>query len=104
MKNSCYYYQTTTIHKKKFSRAERAKRSQRGFPDWDALGGARVAIADAGAMEGVAVLRPTDDCFRSWIAETGAPAALIRPDRYVYATIRDRNDLVQKLSSLASSL
>lgn len=73
-------------------------------PDWDALGGARVAIADAGAMEGVAVLRPTDDCFRSWIAETGAPAALIRPDRYVYATIRDRNDLVQKLRSLASSL
>ena len=66
--------------------------------------GVRVAIADASAMEGVAVLRPTDDCFRSWIAETGAPAALIRPDRYVYATIRDRNDLVQKLSSLASSL
>ena len=51
------------------------------------------SCAPIGLRGEVQVFRETDGRFARWCNRTGLSAVLIRPDRYVYAGIRDRAEL-----------
>ena len=49
----------------------------------------------------VQVLTESSSCFIKWCKVTGADAAIIRPDRYVYAEINRKDKLIENLMLLA---
>jgi 3-(3-hydroxy-phenyl)propionate hydroxylase len=77
---------------------------------WTRLGGLRMVIAtEAGSKpaqveNGIEYLRDTGDTLARWQDRANASAVLVRPDRYVYATVTDRADLVAKVGRLADVL
>src|SRR6476661_187557 len=73
------------------------------------LGALRVVLRsiDAGPDapgQDVITLRAKDDLFASWLVETGATAAVIRPDRYVYGVAGTASQLTQLIRSLEDAL
>ena len=73
------------------------------------LGALRVVLraSDAGAHapgQDVITLSAKDDLFASWLVETGAMAAVIRPDRYVYGVAGTASQLTQLIRSLEDAL
>src|SRR5262245_27879821 len=56
------------------------------------------------AEPGIVLLMAKDDLFADWLTETGAVAAVIRPDRYVYGVARTPADLTQPVDELAGAL
>jgi 3-(3-hydroxy-phenyl)propionate hydroxylase len=73
------------------------------------IGGARVLLrspADATQVvpPDVVVLTEQDPLFANWLAESGAAAAVVRPDRYVYGVARTPDDLQPLLDRLSKSL
>ena len=50
------------------------------------------------------MLSTTDDLFADWLAETGAVAAVVRPDRYVYGAARTPADLTRLVRQLSDTL
>jgi len=74
---------------------------------WQRLGGcglvvpAQDAIADLTDTARYETLPETGDRLARWREETGVTAMLVRPDRYIYASVADRTDLLSKLDRLA---
>ena len=73
------------------------------------LGARRVVLrpsADAGksAAPDVLTLTANDDLFADWLAETGATAAVVRPDRYVYGVARTPVELARLVGDLSRAL
>jgi 3-(3-hydroxy-phenyl)propionate hydroxylase len=60
---------------------------------WDHIGGRQIAAAG-----------DVDGRFSAWLASTGAVAAIVRPDRYVYGLARDAGDLEDLLRRLIDQL
>jgi 3-(3-hydroxy-phenyl)propionate hydroxylase len=52
----------------------------------------------------VVVLTAQDLLFANWLAENGAVAAVVRPDRYLYGIARTPADLQPLLDRLSKSL
>jgi 3-(3-hydroxy-phenyl)propionate hydroxylase len=73
------------------------------------IGGVRVLLrspddANQVASPNVVLLTEQDALFANWLAETGAVAAVVRPDRYVYGVARTATDLQHLLDHLSKSL
>jgi 3-(3-hydroxy-phenyl)propionate hydroxylase len=62
------------------------------------------ASASTPGPRGIIMLTPKDALFANWLDETGAMAAVVRPDRYVYGVARDRSELRRLLAQLDSTL
>jgi 3-(3-hydroxy-phenyl)propionate hydroxylase len=45
-----------------------------------------------------------DDLFANWLVETGATAAVVRPDRYVYGVAVSAPDLGRLVGALGGAL
>jgi len=77
---------------------------------WQRLGGHSLVILAQDAIaspQGIArydTLPETGDRLARWRKETGVTAMLVRPDRYIYASVADRSDLQSKLDRLALRL
>jgi 3-(3-hydroxy-phenyl)propionate hydroxylase len=68
----------------------------------EAIGRAFAIVGDAELLDGLethAVLLP--GVGMDWLAEHGARAAILRPDRYIYALVRDRQELLAATSRTA---
>ncbi len=59
-----------------------------------------IAVDDRGAMTLVA----KDELFANWLVETGATAAVVRPDRYVYGVADSAPDLARLVGELGGAL
>ena len=73
------------------------------------LGGVRVVLrpeADsiAGGNRDLMTLVAKDELFANWLIDTGASAAVIRPDRYVYGVASNATELVLLVNNLARTL
>jgi 3-(3-hydroxy-phenyl)propionate hydroxylase len=74
------------------------------------LGARHVALrsrADAGSKStppDVIGLTAKDDLLADWLAETGAAAAVVRPDRYVYGIARTPAELARLIDQLSDAL
>src|SRR3954454_14521585 len=73
------------------------------------LGAVRVVLrsdADGIAADrrGVMTLATKDELFANWLVETGATAALVRPDRYVYGVAGSAPDLPRLVGELGRAL
>jgi 3-(3-hydroxy-phenyl)propionate hydroxylase len=72
------------------------------------LGAVRVVLRSTTAIEApeqdVITLRAKDDLFANWLVETGAMAAVVRPDRYVYGVARTEPDLARLVGDLEGAL
>lgn len=64
---------------------------------------ANAAGPDAPGQD-VITLRAKDDLFARWLVETGATAAVIRPDRYVYGVAGTASQLTRLIRSLEDAL
>ena len=72
-----------------------------GWVDAAGWPGNRVAIGGCGpAPDGTLAVRETADLFSTWMARHGARAVIVRPDRTVFGTARDADDLACLLASL----
>jgi 3-(3-hydroxy-phenyl)propionate hydroxylase len=62
--------------------------------------------ADGIAVDGrgVMTLAAKDDLFANWLVETGATAAVVRPDRYVYGIAGSAPDLAKLVGELGGAL
>ena len=49
-------------------------------------------------------LTAKDELFANWLVETGATAAVVRPDRYVYGVASTASDLARLIRSLEGAL
>ena len=49
-------------------------------------------------------LAAKDELFANWLIETGATAAVVRPDRYVYGVASNATELVLLVNNLARTL
>ena len=70
------------------------------------IGALRVLLgakADA-SQQDFTVLTPKDQLFADWLDETGAMAALVRPDRYVYGVARTAPELERLIDDLFNAL
>jgi 3-(3-hydroxy-phenyl)propionate hydroxylase len=69
---------------------------------WRRIGGERVVIGGpaAAAAGGIHHLAERGDLFAGWMTRHGAAAVVVRPDRYVYGTARDRGALNRMVESL----
>jgi 2-polyprenyl-6-methoxyphenol hydroxylase-like FAD-dependent oxidoreductase len=67
------------------------------------IGGAE-AVFGLSSMFGGAPISDTNGVYARWFDETGAVAAIVRPDSYVYGTVRDAADLPALLGGLLSAL
>jgi 3-(3-hydroxy-phenyl)propionate hydroxylase len=70
------------------------------------IGALRVLLgakADA-SQQDFNVLTPKDQLFADWLDETGAMAALVRPDRYVYGVARTAPELERLIDDLFNAL
>jgi 3-(3-hydroxy-phenyl)propionate hydroxylase len=73
------------------------------------LGAARVVLcshADGISADGrgVMTLAVQDELFANWLVETGATAAVVRPDRYVYGVAGSAPDLARLVGELGDAL
>jgi 3-(3-hydroxy-phenyl)propionate hydroxylase len=71
----------------------------------EAIGQRFAIVGDAALLDGLAtsaVLLP--DIAMDWLVEHGARAAILRPDRYIFALARDRVELEAAMIALARSL
>jgi 3-(3-hydroxy-phenyl)propionate hydroxylase len=78
------------------------------------LGAARVVLrshADGNAVDDIAadasgamILVAKDELFANWLVETGATAAVVRPDRYVYGVAGSAPDLARLVGELGGAL
>jgi 3-(3-hydroxy-phenyl)propionate hydroxylase len=73
------------------------------------LGALRVVLrpeADsiAGGNRDLMTLVAKDELFANWLIDTGASAAVIRPDRYVYGVASNATELVLLVNNLARTL
>ena len=74
------------------------------------LGARRVVLRSRGCVAGrladpdVIALTATDGLFADWLAETGAAAAVVRPDRYIYGLARTQAELARLIDDLSRSL
>jgi 3-(3-hydroxy-phenyl)propionate hydroxylase len=73
------------------------------------LGAVRVVLcsdADGIAADGsgVMILVAKDELFANWLLETGAMAAVVRPDRYVYGVAGSAPDLARLVGELGGAL
>src|SRR5262245_35002812 len=88
--------------------ASPAQRAPARFPRPRGRSAARAAVAarphSRPAEPGIVLLMAKDDLFADWLTETGAVAAVIRPDRYVYGVARAPADLTQLVDELAGAL
>ena len=55
-------------------------------------------------VHGFTALKAKDALFADWLDETGAVAAVVRPDRYVYGIARSTPELEPLLNDLSSAL
>ncbi|HEX9327813.1 MAG TPA: hypothetical protein VF915_14910, partial [Reyranella sp.] len=70
----------------------------------EAIGQRFTIVGDAALLDGLetsAVLLA--DVGMDWLVEHGAQAAILRPDRYIYALVRDRDELQAATLQLARS-
>ena len=65
---------------------------------------AQNAVATSRLTGRQATLPETGDRLARWRNETGVTAMLVRPDRYIYASVADRLDLEAKLDTLSERL
>jgi 3-(3-hydroxy-phenyl)propionate hydroxylase len=83
---------------------------EREFGPLRRLGAQRVVLrspADAASKPtapDVVTLTAKDDLLADWLAETGAAAAVVRPDRYVYGIARTPAELARLVSDLSRAL
>jgi 3-(3-hydroxy-phenyl)propionate hydroxylase len=79
---------------------------QASLAGWRRLGGARVVIAaDAGAASGdILHFVERGTLFADWMARLGAAAVVVRPDRYVYGTARDADELNRMVERLGRQI
>jgi 3-(3-hydroxy-phenyl)propionate hydroxylase len=73
------------------------------------LGAVRVVLrlhADGIAADGrgVMTLAAKDELFANWLVETGATAAVVRPDRYVYGVAGSAPDLARLVGELGGAV
>lgn len=73
------------------------------------LGAVRVVLrlhADGIAADGrgVMTLAAKDELFANWLVETGATAAVVRPDRYVYGVAGSAPDLARLVGVLGGAM
>ena len=74
------------------------------------IGARRVALqsstddASKSAALDIITLTAKDDLFAQWLAETGATAAVVRPDRYVYGVARTPAELARLVGDLGREL
>jgi 3-(3-hydroxy-phenyl)propionate hydroxylase len=73
------------------------------------LGAVRVvlcsdAVGIAADGSGVMILVAKDELFENWLLETGAMAAVVRPDRYVYGVAGSAPDLARLVGELGGAL
>jgi 3-(3-hydroxy-phenyl)propionate hydroxylase len=76
-----------------------------GRPMDEAIGRRFAVVGDAALLEGLvtdAVSLP--GAGAAWLAEHDVRAAILRPDRYVFAVVRDRAELEAALRTLATML
>jgi 3-(3-hydroxy-phenyl)propionate hydroxylase len=69
----------------------------------DAIGQRFAVVGNPALLEGLetsAMLLPGVGV--DWLAQHGARAAILRPDRYIYAVVRDRQELVAATSRTAT--
>ncbi|MEQ8698380.1 MAG: bifunctional 3-(3-hydroxy-phenyl)propionate/3-hydroxycinnamic acid hydroxylase [Bauldia litoralis] len=77
---------------------------------WRALGGRRLVISETETPEvapsptGVEVLGDAEGAYARWRKRTGGQAVLVRPDRYVYASVPDEAGLAASLDRLTAML
>lgn len=72
---------------------------------WVEIGGIeRAIVADKDAGADPRVLREDGSIFADWQSGHGFTSVLVRPDRYVYGTVRDRAGLVRHVRHLAGLL
>jgi 3-(3-hydroxy-phenyl)propionate hydroxylase len=71
---------------------------------WRHLGGTRVTIGDAMPPPGVLAFCETGTPLRDWMEGHGAEAAIVRPDRVVYAVAGSAAELVWHVAALAAAL
>lgn len=72
---------------------------------WRRLGGERVVIAADAAESGDAVhFVERGTLFADWMARLGAAAVVVRPDRYVYGTACDANELNRMVERLGRQI
>jgi 3-(3-hydroxy-phenyl)propionate hydroxylase len=64
----------------------------------------RSTTAIEAPKQDVITLRAKDDLFANWLVETGAMAAVVRPDRYVYGVARTAPDLARLVGDLEGAL
>jgi 3-(3-hydroxy-phenyl)propionate hydroxylase len=73
------------------------------------LGAVRVVLCShaygiAADGRGVMTLAAKDELFANWLLETGATAAVVRPDRYVYGVAGSAPDLARLVGELGGAL
>ena len=71
--------------------------------DWAALGGTE-AVFGLSRCVGVGDLSDTGGLYTRWFDETGAAAAIIRPDSHIYATAESAETLPARLDALLRAL
>jgi len=71
--------------------------------DWKAIGGDAARFGLASTVGG-AELSDTGGVYSRWFDETGAIAAIVRPDSHIYAVIRTPDDLAPVVCDLLASL
>ena len=70
----------------------------------EAIGQRFAIVGDAALLDGLARCRPAARRRPDWLARHGARAAILRPDRYVFALARDRAELEAAALELAGRL
>ena len=74
------------------------------------IGAVRVVLRSPGAShvalagKELTTLTAQDDLFANWLAETGAIAAVVRPDRYVYGVASTSAELARLINDLSRAL
>jgi 3-(3-hydroxy-phenyl)propionate hydroxylase len=74
---------------------------------WQQLGGERVVIAGGGessTRDGIATFVETDGVFSNWMRENQVSAAIVRPDRYVFAGATNTDELNTSIENLIDGL
>jgi 3-(3-hydroxy-phenyl)propionate hydroxylase len=73
---------------------------------WRRIGGERIVIGGQAAPTdaGIRHLVEHGDLLAGWMTRHGASAVVVRPDRYVYGTARDRDGLNRMMKSLGKHL
>jgi 3-(3-hydroxy-phenyl)propionate hydroxylase len=61
-------------------------------------------VASKSAATDFITLTAKDELFAQWLAETGATAAVVRPDRYVYGVARTPAELARLVGDLGRAL